>query len=59
MTNLIIHNEIDANIGEHGLLFYADPINSNFTDNTITVYPSQTPLNVDCLRTDDNITLSN
>ena len=54
----VSNNIIDANIGEHGILFYADAPNSTIENNSITVYTSQTPLNVQCITQASGISLS-
>lgn len=54
----ISDNNIDANIGEHGILFYDDAPNSNIENNSITVYTSQTPLNVQCITQANGVSLS-
>ena len=51
-------NKIDANIGEHGILFYSDLPNSTIKNNIITIYPSKTPLQVECIKTANNVSLS-
>ncbi|MFD0988653.1 hypothetical protein ACFQ1R_00970 [Mariniflexile jejuense] len=54
----LMNNKIDANIGESGVLFYTDAPNSVIKDNIITTYPSKTPLNVQCIKTAANVSLS-
>lgn len=51
-------NKIDTNIGEHGILFYSDSPNSIIKNNDITTYPSKTPLDIKCIKTANNVSLS-
>ncbi|CAH8286153.1 parallel beta helix pectate lyase-like protein [Mariniflexile fucanivorans] len=52
------NNEIEAAIGQNGVLFYADAPNTKFQSNKITTYPSQTPLKINCIKVATNIQLS-
>lgn len=54
----ITGNNIDANIGEDGIYFGADAPNSTVADNSITIYPSRTPLNVQCITQANGVSLS-
>lgn len=51
-------NIINAPIGAHGILFYSDAPNSTVADNSITIYPSRTPLNVQCITQANGVSLS-
>lgn len=54
----IINNDIEAQIGHNGIKINNDISNSIFDSNTITIYPSLTNLQVECIRIPDDITLT-
>lgn len=54
----VLNNNIEAEIGHDGILFKSDISNVSFDSNTITIYPSQTPLQVECIQIPDNINLT-
>ncbi|APU11334.1 hypothetical protein A5M85_13910 [Cellulophaga lytica] len=59
-SNILLRgNEIDANIGASGILFYDDSPNSVFSENVIIIYPSETPLKIEAVKTSKDVTLSN
>lgn len=59
-SNIILRgNEIDANIGASGILFYDDSPNSVFSENVIIIYPSETPLKIEAVKISKDVTLSN
>ncbi|TXE11666.1 hypothetical protein FUA26_06245 [Seonamhaeicola algicola] len=51
-------NVIDAEINKDGLVFNEDCPNSSFTDNTIILYTSKTPLKIKPINYKDGLTLS-
>ncbi|WP_406683892.1 hypothetical protein N1F78_14540 [Seonamhaeicola sp. MEBiC1930] len=51
-------NVIDAEINKDGLQFNSDCPNSSFTDNTIILYTSQTPLNIKAFDFGSGVSLS-
>ncbi len=58
-SNVVLkNNEIDANIGANGILFYSDVPNSTFLNNKITLYTSKTPLKIYPVKIVDNVQLS-
>ncbi|WP_203258686.1 right-handed parallel beta-helix repeat-containing protein [Hyunsoonleella ulvae] len=54
----VIDNKIEGSIGSNGVLFYADAPNTLFDSNEITIYPTKTPLNIDCVAMANGISLS-
>ncbi|TVZ10243.1 parallel beta helix pectate lyase-like protein [Cellulophaga sp. RHA_52] len=58
-SNVILrNNEIDANIGASGILFYDDSPNSIFSGNKIYLYVTKTPLKIEPIKVYKDVKLS-
>ena len=54
----VINNDIESSIGSNGVKFTSDAPLTSFIDNVIRIYPSQTPLQVECVKVVDNVVLT-
>lgn len=54
----IFNNEIEAAIGQNGILFYSDVPNTKLRNNKVTIYKSKTPLDINCVQLAKNVILS-
>ena len=53
----ITNNVLEAEIGHNGILINGEITNTIFDTNVITIYPSQTPLSIECVSIKDGITI--